>query len=509
MKRTSRISLLSIFIIVVSLAGILWPLMRRGFYISDDGEWMVIRLSAFYQSLADGQFPVRFLGRLNNSYGYPVANFLYPGFLYIGSILHFFGLSFVTSVKVILVASVIGGSAWVYASLRRIYSVFASTLGTLAFIGSPYLLYDLYTRGSVGEILAFLPASMGMYSIVADKPWLFAIAVGGLIVSHNTLALLFLGVFVVFIITLGRWGFLRQLLLGMGLAAFFWVPAIVEKQYVRFDTITVSNPMEYTIGLRTLWLTGLAGVLAGIFFLFGKVKKHEKITSIAFALNTISLFFVLPISAFFWSIRPVASLVQFPYRMLAVAALMTPWIVASVGEKFIRQKIIITGIVLVILVLPAWYQLQKISFVMREEGYYTTNEGTSTVADEYMPKWVSVIPDNRAPERIIFQNGRGTVVYEYLNTQKVVAHVDASEESLLRLQNVYYPGWGVTVDGKLVPVTYQNSNGFMEVSVSAGKHTVEAEFRETVMRFLADMVSVISIIIWFIILLKDRKYQIK
>ncbi|MEK7065711.1 MAG: hypothetical protein AAB961_01850, partial [Patescibacteria group bacterium] len=82
-----------ILVILVSLF-VLWPLLRSGFYISDDGEWMVIRLSAFYQSLAEGQFPVRFLGRLNYSYGYPVANFLYPGFLYIGSILRFIGFSF-------------------------------------------------------------------------------------------------------------------------------------------------------------------------------------------------------------------------------------------------------------------------------------------------------------------------------------------------------------------------------------------------------------------------------
>src|SRR3990172_8011075 len=92
-------SFFPLFVLAIALIVVLWPLMGKGFYISDDGEWMVIRLTAFYQSLADHQFPVRFLGRLNNSYGYPVSNFLYPGFLYIGSLLHFLGLSFVTSVK--------------------------------------------------------------------------------------------------------------------------------------------------------------------------------------------------------------------------------------------------------------------------------------------------------------------------------------------------------------------------------------------------------------------------
>jgi len=30
---------------------IIWPLFRQGFWQSDDGEWMVIRFSAFHESL--------------------------------------------------------------------------------------------------------------------------------------------------------------------------------------------------------------------------------------------------------------------------------------------------------------------------------------------------------------------------------------------------------------------------------------------------------------------------
>ena len=88
-------------LILLALGLILFPLVRPGFFVSDDGDWMIIRLSAFFASFREGQFPVRFLGRLNDSYGYPVANFLYPGFLYIGSFLHAMGLSFIDSVKAI------------------------------------------------------------------------------------------------------------------------------------------------------------------------------------------------------------------------------------------------------------------------------------------------------------------------------------------------------------------------------------------------------------------------
>ena len=62
--------LLILFISLIAL----WPFFRRGYFESHDGEWMVIRFSAFHQTLTDGQFPVRFVDRLNNNLGYTIEN---------------------------------------------------------------------------------------------------------------------------------------------------------------------------------------------------------------------------------------------------------------------------------------------------------------------------------------------------------------------------------------------------------------------------------------------------
>lgn len=495
------------FLLTVALLFVLWPLFGRGFYISDDGEWMVIRLSAFYQSLADRQFPVRFLGRLNNSYGYPVANFLYPGFLYIGSILHFLGFSFVDSVKLILGGSVIGTSLFLFLWLRRqSFSRFSSIVGVLGFVGAPYLLYDLYKRGSVGEILAFLPASAGIYSVESGKKWLFPISVAFLIVSHNTLALLFLTVFLILIFYRKKYEYLWLSLLGIVMAAFFWMPAIMEKKFVRFDSITVSDPFSYTLTPATFWLVGIPGVVGSALFFLRREKKKNRRSGTIFAYLVLgSVILATPLGVALWAIPSIAALVQFPYRMLAVGTLMAPWLVAAVSERFVRQKMLFTVILIVILAVPAWYQLKKISYVARDEGYYTTNEGTTTVKDEYMPRWVKNIPDSRSPERLIINSGRGTIVYEYLNTQRVVAHVDASEESILRLNTVYYPGWGIMLDDTPAKITYQNPNGFIEVSVPVGSHRFIAEFRETVPRFLADLVSFVGVIGYIVFIFKTLR----
>src|SRR5689334_11931970 len=82
-------------------------LFHPGFFVTDDGTWMVIRLSAFFEALRHGQFPTRLLPRLVSGYGYPVADFLYPLFLYLGSFIHVLGFSFVGSVKIIFGLSLI------------------------------------------------------------------------------------------------------------------------------------------------------------------------------------------------------------------------------------------------------------------------------------------------------------------------------------------------------------------------------------------------------------------
>lgn len=502
MKRLT--GLLPVFVITAALLGILWPLFRPGFFISDDGEWMVIRLSAFYQSLADGQFPVRFLGRLNNSYGYPVATFLYPGFLYIGSLLHLVGFSFVSSVKLIMAFSVAGAALLLYAALRRLYTWISSLLGTLAFIASPYLLYDLYKRGSVGEVLAFLPALMGIYSIVANKRWLFSLSVAALIVSHNTLAVSFLGVFLVFIIVARRQQFFWSLVVGVGLASFFWIPAIAEKRYVRFDLVTVSDPRAYMLKGENFWLIGIAGIVAVGILIFTKGKKIDRFTLTAAGLYGVSTFLAAPISGIVWSIRPLSAIVQFPFRFLAIGALVSPWLVAAAADRLKHHVAVSVAVLIFILAVPAWNQLTSISFVLRDDGYYATNEGTTTVADEYLPRWVYLKRSDHAPDRLVFEKGRGRIVYEYLNTQRVVASIDALEESVLRFHTIYYPGWGITIDGKPVPVTYENPHGFMEVAVPAGTHKIEAEFRETVSRFLADLVSLVSVLVWGALVIRSR-----
>ncbi len=498
-KKNRSFSWLSLLLIVVSLMVVLWPLFQPGFFISDDGEWMIIRLSAFYQSLADGQFPVRYLGRLNNSYGYPVSNFLYPGFLYIGSVLRFMGISFADAIKLIFGLSVIGTACAMYSSLRTRYKSIPSVLGTLSYVFAPYLLFDIYHRGSVGEVLALFAASLAILAITRGWNGLLAFAVGFLIVSHNTVALVTgLAIGVCIFLHPKRLSMFISAMFGVGMATFFWLPALLEKRFVRFDLVAVSNPYEYFITVQNAGLLGFATVLSISIALGlrGTLKLNEKV---GIGISIFGILMSLPISFPVWSIGAFSELIQFPYRFLVLPVLFGPWVIATITERILGWK----RIMLILMFFLIWLfgvisQTTNIRYIHREEGYYTTNEATTNVANEYMPRWVTDVPLHRAVGTLEILDGDATLTSTLFSGERFAVTIDAKEHSILQINKIYYPGWGVTIDNRLVPINYHNPLGVIRVEVPNGIHVVRAEFRETPFRFFADGVSLLSCIAFLI-----------
>jgi hypothetical protein len=493
--------MLPLIVLIAAVIFVTLPLFQSGFFVSDDGGWMIIRLSAFFQSFREGQFPVRFLGRLNFGYGYPVANFLYPGYMYIGTLIHILGVSFIDTVKIILGGSVLLGTVCTFLWLKKYFSSIASVIGTLGFTFAPYLLFDLYRRGSVGEILALVWAAMGLYSIAAKKRWLFGLAVPLLILAHNTLALVFLVFFALYITFLRVW---RQYFFifgaGIGMAAFFWLPALYERKYVQFDSVTVANPREYFITAGNAALLGVSGIIAGVASLFTKKLLMKEKLFFLITL-TIAIFLVLPASSLFWQIPLFARIIQFPYRLLSVAIFAGAWLIAYVihGSKKLIQLILL----FLFVGIGLWSvtgAIGSVDYMQEPEGFYTTNEATTTVADEYMPRWVKVKPALHAADRLLFYKGRGSIKINTVNSQTIDAVVDAAEESIIQVNTLYYPGWGAMVDGVKVHIDYSNDQDVMRIPVPAGRHHMVVAFRETISRFLADCVSLVSVIVFIVLL---------
>lgn len=483
----------------------LWGIFHAGFFVSDDGHWMVIRLSAFYEALTSGQFPVRFLPRLNQGFGYPVADFLYPLFLYIGSVLHLLKIPFLLDVKLLLTVSVFLSGLGMYLFLKRYFSSVAASIGALFYVYLPYHLYDIYVRGSVGEVvsLAIVPF---LFWAIEKRSWIQSgIFLGLLILAHNTLALFFFPIVVIYAIM--RKMTVRFVALfsvtGLGLSAFFWLPALFDKQFTVFDSVAVSNPFGYFVNTVSYQLVGwiVLAVFAGIFFV--KFSLKEKQLIFFFLLGVVSLFFSFSVSSPFWHIDMLSKLIQFPFRFLSLVLLSESFLAAYLVEHF-RKKVLLTLFLVLLLIFSALPYLFPAKYDYFPESFYATNAATTTVRDEYMPRWVKNTPTTYAYQKISLDSKIGSVSQVSSKGTKLSFVVNMKQDSGLVIDFVYFPGWYATVDGKSITVNATH-DGLIQLEVPQGQHALRLWFGETPVRLLADMISFIAIVfLGFALLIKKK-----
>ncbi len=367
-------------LIIVLLFPLLWPLVTPGFFRSDDGEWMVIRLVAFFDTLRSGQFPVRFLWNLNHGFGYPVTNFLYPLPFYFGSLIHLVGFSFIDSIKIIFVLSFVLSAWFMYILVNKKWGKWAGMAAGLFYVYAPYRIFDVYSRGSLGESVAFIFIPLVFLFLNNKKVIPAALAIAALISSHNVIAFLFFPIIILFMFIkkFDIRNLILVILLALGASSWFWFPALYDLQYTRATMTQVANFKDYFLNFNLLGLIIPAVVVLSI---------KDKNLSFARWTLLLSLFFAVPISGFLWEISPLPKLVQFPWRFLSVTVFFASILVGSLVKTkklffFFMVAIIITTRITV----------DKIYF---GDEYYVTNDDTTTVKNEYMPKWVKSDPTQR------------------------------------------------------------------------------------------------------------------
>lgn len=169
------------------------------------------------------------------------------------------------------------------------------------------------------------------------------------------------------------------------------------------------------------------------------------------ALILISLFFSLSVSAPIWQYSLLPKLVQFPWRFLA----LTAFAVAVLAKKY-------PWLLLVVVFSPPFLQTTP---TFHPESYYTTNDDTTTVQNEYMPKWVKVDPTKRPEDP----------------------------------KMVYFPGVKVVVSGAEIEPEIDD-NGLV-------KTPGQIVFRETPLRLFADAVSFAAITFLLVLFLWRRLSQ--
>jgi hypothetical protein len=536
--------LIILFLIILSLPAI-FPYFHPGYFPTHDGEWAVVRLGDMFRLLRDFQIPARYSGELNFGYGYPLFNFAYPLPYYLGMIPYLFRFGFVGSIKILFAGSVLLSAVFMFLASKTLWkNTWAGVISAVLYVYFPYRMVDLYVRGSIGESLSFalFPVLLFLAIKLIEKSSLKVIALIGIftafqIMTHNIMTVLFMPFYIVFILVLvvlknkkSIKSFLLSILLGLGLSAFFWVPAILEKSNILLSKIPIANRDLYFVSLKQLIVPGwgygvptdasgfsyqLGAVNIAVFtlaillllFLFFNFKfffadYFVKIVSILTVLSAFYLFLLFKPSEFLWHL-PLLSEINYPWIVLGILS----FLLSLIAGYFCRNSsgkylMIVLGIISIITVLP-YAKPEK--FINNKDSYYLTNEATTTSSNELMPLWVRKIPLQRAVKKVELQ-GSGNIEGITYDSKQVMFFVNSSSRTQIKINTIYYPGWKINIDNVNTKISYDNPQGVMEISIPTGHHIVIASFTETPLRLTSDIISLISLLIALILF--KKKYAI-
>ncbi|OGK56786.1 hypothetical protein A3H83_00330 [Candidatus Roizmanbacteria bacterium RIFCSPLOWO2_02_FULL_39_8] len=302
---------LILFLFVVS-ATLSLPLVKSGLFVIHDDQ-QVARLFLFDQALKTGQFPPRWVDELGFGFGYPLFVF-YPPLVYmIGELFHLIGFSFIDSIKLVFFTSIFASGLAIYILAKEFWDRQTAAVSALFYILVPYRALDVYVRGALAESFSFVWLPLILWSFYklykTNKPiyvYLSTIFLALLMITHNLIFLPFMLIlpfylFFLILVSDNKKKFIVNcfwsIVASLGLSAFFWLPAILEKKYTIVDQLLLVNLANYNIHFvypqqlwSSLWGFGgsAVGLADGISFKIGKL--HILISVAAFMLAAAHIF---------------------------------------------------------------------------------------------------------------------------------------------------------------------------------------------------------------------------
>ncbi|MCB9101970.1 MAG: hypothetical protein H6632_20715 [Anaerolineales bacterium] len=377
---------------------------------------------------------------------------------------------------------------------------------------------------------------------------------------------------------------LFTLLLGLGLSSIFWLPAFIEYKYVRVDQwvggrfafgddfvelFQLFSP-KWGFGTSipgpnddTGFQIGLAATILLIFsfIIVPKLSDPFSRRTLYFfqTMTLILIFLTTPISSLVWTLLPLSSFAQFPWRLLVIIA---PFISILAGTILVHYpepiphpqppastshyQLSIINYQLSPLLLATLILLSSYPYLKAEVRDPKPTEGPVSQAalfrfqqssDEMTGQtaWVRRIPNWSSLAEQVERGGEiaTKVNYTALPADDSVGvysmEMDSVHERLwvgteqagqsVTFLTPYYPGWTATIyedlgphDGNLdqevgpvtrvgpvvdqPPISTTPIEGWMVVPIPPGSHFLELRFEDTPIRIVGRWVTFISMLVW-------------
>jgi len=503
-------------ILLAILAYYTLPLFNPRYIPTHDGEYHLVRFMEFSNMIQAGHWFPKWAPTINSGYGLPLFEFHYPFPNYVGTWLHWVNISFVDSVKVSSAMGYIVAMIGCYFWVKEKDTSFHALIATIITASVPYWFLNMYVRGSIGEIWALAWVFWALVCI--KKDWRIGISVttAVLILSHNITAMIFLPLLVLYVLSINK-NRMMEIALGIGVAAYFWLPALGEKSYMQgLNTVSYTehfpdlsellipswgteysgtyggNKMSFQIGILPLLL-----VMIAMFMMVRQKIKRQQIdrnTILVFMIGLGSIYLMTPGSAYIWQVLTPLQLLQYPWRLLMM---MIP--VSAVLSMYVIKQMKYTWASIVLAVFAVLFvigYIRPVTYEPRNDEHYTSRpnfmDGTSSMGNSLSTIWTgwkSVRPHAQA------ELAGGTILsYETKNYLWKQMEVEATMAGILKEHTLYFPGWTASVDGKITEIDYK-TDGAIRIPIEVGKHSIAIEYRDTFIRTIGIWISIISLVI--------------
>lgn len=521
----------SIFIILLIGSWLISALLNSGWHTSHDGVYHILRTEEALKMLKLGEFPLRWAGNLDQGFGIPLFNFIYPLPYYFSALLSLF-VSSIWAVKTVMIGSYLLGGVGMYFLFRSRGKILA-VLFSLIYLMTPYQFLNMFVRGALGEILAMglIPWVLLSFNDLKNKSklsWYHPVPLGFLLVSHNFLGILF-SLYVIgsiLFVSKNRKQQITSFLISLGLSSFFLLPMIMEKGLLyslemqtftfRFDQHFIYLK-QFLYGKWDYWYS-LPGPVDGMSFQLGisqiilsilgigsilSFKKNHTYPKIYLAIAYISCIFLMSNRSFFvWDNIKILQTIQFPWRFLFMTTILSPLL----GDQFIQlfKSYKLKVILLLILTILSFWNIRNYRRPMKQltEAEYTDlyrlnlNKTTTTFRTEILPRW-GVEGERYKTDEVLVNSGN--MIIEDITSSPLSLNIrinnkkDASEGKITILRN-YYPAWVATVDNNKKIELTPSQDGMIYLLPEYGIHTYKIEVKSTPLEIFANLLSLGSVL---------------
>ncbi len=386
--------------LLLALFAIAPLLTHTGLPNTADGPAHLMRQVELNEAWKAGILYPRWAPDLALGHGMPLFNYAPPLLYHTTQLLHLSTLPLDAAMKGSIILAMLLYSAAMYLFARDLFGPKAALLAAAVYLYAPYRLREAFIQGNYGQFwgLAFYPLILWAFHKLiitnrrTDIP-LAALTLAGLLLSHNISSMLFaplFGAYLVFDLQLLIYNLqlspsavnrkskianrlagsplpkiLLAVSLGLGLSAFFWLPAFTEKDLIRLSGITSGffdfrhnfitlrellafpRPLDLSainpyyplsLGAAQWMLALLSLLLTAILTLTKKIQGNFFVQQALFwgAVFFFYAFMTLPASQWVWETVPLVKLTEFPWRMLGPAILAAA-LLAGLGLRLLER----------------------------------------------------------------------------------------------------------------------------------------------------------------------------